>query len=85
MRPCRYAYGSCAGVGVKVHPSYANRDNLLKDEQGALYCFEGRFLTLDDTICEKCGENLEPSRNECEEGIIAYRCPNCKNLVKMEV
>lgn len=84
VRPCPFAYGGCENRGVKLHPS-VTKDNpsLLRNDKGEYYCLNNRLMLITDTICEDCGELLEPSRNECKEGILAYRCPSCNKLVEM--
>lgn len=85
VRPCEFAYGGCARNGVKVHPKYTKVDGLLRDEQGNYFCHQSRLLTDEDVVCEKCGTDLEPDRDNYEEGILSYRCPSCNHKVKMEV
>lgn len=85
VRPCPFAYGGCANVGVRIHPSHTRRDDLLIDQSGNFYCFQGKLMTIYDSTCEKCGEALQPAPEESEEGLLGYKCPACQNVVKTEV
>ena len=85
VRPCPFAYGGCANVGMKIHPRHTRREDLLKDENKNYFCFNGKLLTVYDSICEKCGENLVPAPEESEENLLGYKCPVCNNVVKVEV
>lgn len=83
VKPCPYAYGGCSGYGVHIKPSIIKHNpQYLQSEDGNLFCFNGKFLGEQDMICENCGVEFEPLRNEVTEEYLTYICPSCDKKVK---
>lgn len=85
VKPCPFAYGGCQNRGVKVHPRYTTKSDLLKGEDGEYYCHNGQFLTIYSDICEKCGDRFKPAPHLSTEERLAYQCPTCSQVITKEV
>lgn len=82
---CPFEYGNCKTGVISVHPLLYRANELLVNEHGYCYCYNGSLLTIFDTICEQCGEPLEINRAEEDEigRVNIFRCPICNKEVRM--